>query len=289
MNRTTIILVLLGAVLITAWSTFFTVDETELSIVTRFGEFKRSEDNPGLQYKLPFAEKVHFLERRVLTSDTPPAEYLTLDKKRLVADPITRWRIDDPLEFFKSVHDETGARARLDDVVNSEMRRELASRNFDDIVGNARDPMMQEVAKRTRTKTKIFGIQVVDVRIKRADLPKQVQESVFQRMRAERERAAKQYRSEGAEAAAKIRADADKQKTIILAQAYEVSQKQRGEGDAESIRIYAEAYGKDPEFFAFTRSLDTYDKSMDKNATLVLSTGSDFFRYLSAPEHKGGR
>ncbi len=157
MNRTTIILVLLGAVLITAWSTLFTVDETELSIVTRFGEFKRTEDNPGLHYKVPFAEKVHFLERRVLTSDTPPAEYLTLDKKRLVADPITRWRIDDPLEFFKSVHDETGARARLDDVVNSEMRRELASRNFDDIVGNARDPMMQEVAKRTRTKTKIFG------------------------------------------------------------------------------------------------------------------------------------
>lgn len=289
MNRSMILIVLAIAVLVTGWSSIFTVDETELSIVTRFGEYKRTEDNPGLHYKIPFAETVHYLERRILASDTPPAEYLTLDKKRLVADPITRWRIVDPLMFFKTVHDETGAKARLDDVVNSELRRELASRNFDEIVGNARDPMMQEVAKRTREKTKIFGLKVVDVRIKRADLPKEVQESVFQRMRAERERVAKQYRSEGSEAAAKIRAETDKDKTIILAKAYETSQKQRGEGDAESIRIYADAYGKDPEFYAFSRSLDTYDRSIDKKATLVLSTGSDFFRYLSAPERKGGR
>jgi len=289
MNKSMIALLLLGAVLITAWSSVFTVDETELSIVTRFGKYKRTADSPGLHYKAPFIDKVHFLERRILTSDTPPAEYLTLDKKRLVADPITRWRIDDPLEFFTSVHDEMGARARLDDVVNSELRRELASRNFDEIVGKARNPMMQEVAMRTRKKTKIFGIQVVDVRIKRADLPKQVEASVFQRMRAERERAAKQYRSEGAEAAATIRAETDKQKTIILAQAYEAAQKQRGTGDAESISIYAAAYGKAPEFYAFSRSLETYEKSIDKGSTLVLSTGSDFFHYFSAPERKGGR
>ncbi len=289
MNRVTLLIVLGIAAIITVWSTVFTVNETQLSIVTRFGEYKRTEDSPGLHYKVPFAETVHYLERRILASDTPPAEYLTLDKKRLVADPITRWRIVDPLVFFKTVHDETGAKARLDDVVNSELRRELASRNFDEIVGNARDPMMQEVAKRTREKTKIFGLKVVDVRIKRADLPKEVQESVFQRMRAERERVAKQYRSEGSEAAAKIRAETDKEKTIILAEAYEKAQKQRGEGDAQSVRIYADAYGKDAEFYAFSRSLESYEKSIDKRSSLVLSTGSDFFRYLSAPERKGGR
>jgi membrane protease subunit HflC len=224
------------------------------------------------------------MERRVMTSDTPPAEYLTLDKKRLVADPVTRWRIIDPLVYFKTVHDENGAKARLDDIINSEMRRELASRDFGEIIGNARDPMMQRVAGSVRQQTKEFGIEIVDVRIKRADLPKEVQESVFARMRAERDRVAKQYRSEGEEEAAKIRADTDKEKTILLAKAYETAQKNRGEGDAESIKIYAEAYGRSPEFYSFMRSLDTYEKSLDSKTTLVLSTGSDLFQYLAQPK-----
>ena len=151
------------------------------------------------------------MERRIMGSDTPPAEYLTLDKKRLVADPVTRWRIVDPLTFFKTVHDESGAKARLDDIVNSELRRELASHDFGQIVGNERDPLMQQRRHPVRNKTKEFGIEIVDVRIKRADLPREVQESVFARMRAERDRVAKQYRSEGQEEAAKIRADTDKE------------------------------------------------------------------------------
>ena len=216
-------------------------------------------------------------------SDTPPAEYLTLDKKRLVADPVTRWRIVDPLTFYKTVHDEIGAKARLDDIVNSELRRELASHDFGQIVGNERDPLMQRVATHVRNKTKEFGIEIVDVRIKRADLPSEVQESVFARMRAERDRVAKQYRSEGQEEAAKIRADTDKERTILLAKAYETSEKSRGEGDAEGIRIYAEAFGRDPEFYAFVRSLSTYEKAMSEESTIVLSTGSDFFRYLLTP------
>ena len=216
-------------------------------------------------------------------SDTPPAEYLTLDKKRLVADPLTRWRIIDPLMFFKTVHDEIGAKARLDDIVNSELRRELASHDFGQIVGNERDPLMQRVAAHVRNKTKEFGIEIVDVRIKRADLPSEVHESVFARMRAERDRVAKQYRSEGQEEAAKIRADTDKERTILLAKAYETSEKSRGEGDAEGIRIYADAFGRDPEFYAFVRSLSTYEKAMSEESTIVLSTGSDFFRYLLTP------
>lgn len=277
-------LFVLAAALLVGYSSIFVIDETELSIVTQFGEYKRSVMAPGLYFKIPFVQDVRRMERRILGSDTPPAEYLTLDKKRLVADPITRWRIVDPLGFFTSVHDESGAKARLDDIVNSELRRELASHNFGDIIGNARDPLMKRVANNTRSKTKQFGIEIVDVRIKRADLPKEVQESVFQRMRAERDRVAKQYRSEGEEEAAKIRADTDKEKTIILAKAYEEAQKARGEGDAQSIKIYADAYGKDPEFYEFMRSLDTYEASIDKKSTVVLSTGSELFKYLNTPK-----
>ena len=280
------IVVLLLALISVGWSSVFVVDEGELAIVTQFGEYKRSAETPGLYFKTPFVQTVDSMERRIMGSDTPPAEYLSLDKKRLVADPVSRWRIVDPLMYFKTVHDESGAKARLDDIINSELRRELASHNFGDIIGNARDPMMQRVALATRSQTKEFGIEIVDVRIKRADLPREVQESVFARMRAERDRVAKQYRSEGEEEAAKIRADTDKEKTILLAKAYETSQKARGEGDAESTKIYADAYGKDPEFYAFTRSLDAYEKAMGEQSTLVLSTGSDLFQYLSKARGK---
>ena len=285
MNRTGAwVVVLFMAVL--GWQSFFVVDETELAIVTQFGKFKRHIMKPGFQGKLPFIEDVLVMESRILGSDTPAAEYLTLDKKRLVADPITRWRITDPLKFYMSVHDETGAKARLDDIVNSELRREIASHDFGKIIGNARDPLMRTVALRVRKQTHKFGIEIVDVRIKRADLPKEVQESVFARMRAERDRVAKQYRSEGEEEAAKIRADTDKEKTILLARAYQESQKARGEGDAEGIRIYAEAYGKDPEFYSFARSLEAYEVALDEKSSIVLSTGSDLFKYLDDPRTK---
>lgn len=271
-------------VVITLWSSVFVIDEREMAIVTQFGEFKRGITTPGLEWKVPFTQTVHRMERRIMGSDAPPAEYLTLDKKRIIADPITRWKIDDPLRFFTTVHDEVGARARIDDIVLSELRREIASHNFGDIVGNARDPLMQAVAKRTQAKVADeFGVTIIDVRIKRADLPREVQESVFARMRAERERIAKQYRSEGEEEAAKIRAETDKEKTIILAKAYEGAQKVRGEGDATSTKIYADAYGRDPEFYTFTRSLEAYERILGKDSAMVLSTGSDLFRYLGQP------
>ena len=269
---------------ITLWSSVFVIDEREMAIVTQFGEFKRAITTPGLEWKVPFTQTVHRMERRIMGSDAPPAEYLTLDKKRIIADPVTRWKIADPLRFFTTVHDEVGARARIDDIVLSELRREIASHNFGEIVGNERDPLMQTVARRTGEKVgDEFGVTIIDVRIKRADLPLEVQESVFARMRAERERIAKQYRSEGEEEAAKIRAGTDKEKTIILAKAYEGAQKIRGEGDALSTKIYADAYGRDAEFYTFTRSLEAYERILGKDSSLVLSTGSDLFRYLGQP------
>jgi membrane protease subunit HflC len=275
--------VVIAGLLFLASASLFVVDERELAIVTQFGEYKRSLDRPGLYFKIPITQQVLRVERRVVSSNTPPVDYLTLDKKRLVADPVTRWRIADPLKFFKTVGDEAGAKARLDDIINSELRRELASHDFSQIVGKERDPLMQQVAANARTKTREFGIEIVDVRIKRADLPKEVQESVFQRMRAERDRVAKQYRSEGEEEAAKMRAETDKEKTIILAKAYETAETMRGTGDAEGIRIYAAAFGKDPEFYSFVRSLAAYEKSVGAESNLVLSTGSDLFKYLGAP------
>jgi membrane protease subunit HflC len=273
-------IVLLIAVLFTAWSSLVILDERQLAIVTQFGEYKRSLSEPGLHFKLPFVQEVYRMESRILATDATAAEYLTLDKKRLVADPVMRWKVTDPLRFYTTVHDESGARARLEDIINSELRRELASHNFGDIIGTAREPLMQKVAVNARKAAKEFGIEVVDVRIKRADLPNEVQESVFGRMRAERDRVAKQYRSEGEEEAAKIRAETDKERTILLAKAYETSQKARGEGDAQSTAIYGEAYGRDPEFYAFTRSLISYEKLMTQKSTVVVSTGSEIFKYL---------
>lgn len=264
-------------------SAVFVINEGEQAIVTQFGQYRKTIVDPGLNFKTPFAQTVHRMERRVLGRDTPADDYLTLDKKKLVADPVTRWRIVDARLFYITVRDETRATRRLDDIVKSEMRDEISGNNFGEIIGNAREPLMEAVAGRVREKVKEFGIHVVDVRIKRADLPPQVTESVFQRMQAERDRVAKQYRSEGEEEAAKIRAEADKDVTIKLAEAYEKAQKLRGEGDATSTEIYAQAYGRDPEFYAFLRSLETYEKSITAETEVILSSGSELFKYLGSP------
>lgn len=258
----------------------FTVDETEQTIITQLGKYKRSIREPGLHVKVPLLQQVHKLEKRILSSDAEPAEYLTLDKKRLVVNHVTRWRIADPLRFFITVRDEVGARARLDDLVFSELRRELASREFGEVISEKREPVMEAVAARTAEKAKQFGIEVVDVRVKRADLPTEVQSSVFARMVAERERIAKRYRSEGAEESAKIRAETDKEKTIILAKAYEERQKLRGKGDAQATKIYAAAFGQEPEFYSFLRSLEAYEKFLGEKSVVMLSTDSALLKYL---------
>ena len=288
-------IILIGSLLILSVASvvlkqvFIIVDEREQVIVTQFGEYIRTIQKPGLAFKMPFLHSAIRFDRRILVSDAPEAEYLSQDKKRLVADPITRWRISDPLKFFKTVRDESGARARLDDLVFSELRSEVASHTFATVIGTKREAIMDNVAKSVRTKASEFGIEVVDVRIKRADLPKEVQLSVFQRMQAEREREAKRYRSEGEEEANKLRSQTDKERTIVLADAEQNAQKLRGEGDATATRIYAEAYGKDPEFYRFVRSLQSYELFLGKRSTLLLSADSPLFRYLAGPRPEGDK
>lgn len=283
MNKKGIIAALAVILLVAVYSSAIFVDEREYVIVTQFGEFKRTFDEPGLQFMIPFVQTAIRMNSRILASDAPPEEYLTADKKRLVADPITRWRVAVPLKFYTSVGNEVGAGRALDDIVAGELRQELTSHTMSDMVGSARGNMMAAVTERTREKAKEFGIEVVDVRIKHLDLPKEVQQSVFARMVAERERLAKGYRAQGQEESDKITSRTDKEQAIILAEANKRAEELRGDGDATGIKIYAEAYGEDPEFYAFIRSLEAYEKSLNKESTVVMSTGSKLFRYLTKP------
>ena len=275
-------IVLIGGV--TLPQTLFTITEWEQSIITMFGLYRRTIKSPGLKIKIPFFETVHRFDKRILASDAVPGEYLTKAKKRLLADHVTRWRIEDPLLYYKTVRDEFGAVRRLDDIVYSEMRRTLAEQDFTDIIAEKREELMETIAQNAQGLARQFGINVVDVRIKRADLPTEVQASVFARMVAERARIAKRYRSEGEEEAQKIRSQTDKEKTIILAEAYEQSQKTRGEGDREAARIYAEAFSVDPEFYRFTRSLETYESALKSGATYLLSSDSEFLQHFQTSQ-----
>ena len=284
-----IMLVLVPLALVVASQALYIVDERDQVIVTQLGEYLYSVQEPGLYAKVPFYQNITRFEKRILVSDANPAEYLTLDKKRLLADHITRWRIVDPLTFYITVREEAGARARIDDIVFSQMRAELANNNFDRVISTERETIMERVSRATADRAAAFGIEVVDVRLKRADLPQEVQDSVFARMVAERSRIASRYRSEGAESAAKIRAEADKERTIILARAYEESQRLRGAAEASSTAIYAEAFGQDPEFYAFLRNLQAYEKMLGADSTLVLSSDSDLFRYLESHRDSSDR
>jgi len=270
----------------------FWVDETEQGIVTQLGYYVRTVRTPGLQFKIPFIQTFHRFDKRVLMSEAPPTEYLTTDKKRLVVDSYTRWRILDPYRFYMTVSTEAGAQARLDGIILSELRRELATHTFSDAIGLERERIMETVAQRGGQLVSDFGIQVIDVRIRRADLPQEVQESVFSRMVAERQRIAKRYRAEGEEQSRRIKAEADKEATIISAEAFRQSRQLRGEGDAEAVRIYAEAYQQDPEFYAFQRSLEAYEAFLATDSTFVLNSDGELFRYLSssnAQAPQGGR
>jgi membrane protease subunit HflC len=261
----------------------FTIDEREQAIITQFGAYIRTIKDPGLHVKMPFVQTVHRFDKRVLATDADPAEYLTLDKKRLVVDYVARWQIKDPLAFFISVATLDGARARIEDIVFSELRQAISSQDFAPVTSELREPTMDAVANAARTRTQAFGIELIDVRIKRADLPREVQQSVFARMVAERGRIAKRYRSEGEEEAAKLRAETDKQREIILAQAYERSQRLQGEGDAAATAVYANAYEQNPRFYGFVRTLEAYDDILTPETLLVLPGDTAMFRLLSNP------
>ena len=276
-----IIVFLLIVLAVVISQTLFTVDETEQAIILQFGNPVATVRQPGLKVKSPFIQNVIFFEKRILSSDALPQEYLTADKKRLVVDHVTRWKITDPLVFFKAVTTEAGARARLDDIVFSELRQELAHVNFVDVISTDRENIMEAVARSATEKAGEYGIMVVDVRTKRADLPEEVEQSVFNRMIAERKRESNLFRAEGNEQANIIRAKADRDSTVIVAEGYEEAQRLRGDGEAEAIRIYAEALGQDPEFYAFSRRLQAYGTVLKNGDKIVIPANSDFFRFLT--------
>ena len=274
----------LGLVLVfVAAQAVFTIGEWEQGMVVQFGNPKRIIQEPGLYFKLPVAQNLVRFEKRVLTTDARESEYITLDKKRVLVDHVSRWRIEDPLQFYRSVRDRRRAMARLDDIISARLRQEIATHNFLDLIREKREAIMTIVTRDTRATAKSFGIEVTDVRIKRLDLPEEVQASVFARMRAERERIAKRYRAEGEEQAQQLRAAADREREVILATAYEASEKLKGAGDAEATSTYGQAYGQDAEFYAFTRRLQAYEKILSNDTTLVLNPDSELLSYLQGP------
>ncbi|MGQ9623433.1 MAG: protease modulator HflC [Candidatus Caldatribacteriaceae bacterium] len=268
-------------ILLAIFKPWYVLDETEQGVIVQLGKPIRVVKESGLHLKLPYPFQVaQKFDRRLLEYDSPPEEVITRDKKTLVVDSYVRWRIIDPLIFLRTVVNEGGAVVRIDDIVYSELRTEIGKVDLFDLVSRVRGEVMSLVTKSSNEKTKEFGVEIVDVRIKRADLPKQNEEAVFQRMKTERERQAKQYRSEGEEEATKIRAEADKERALLLAQAEKEAQILRGEGEAEALRIYASAYSKNPEFFAFLKTLELYEKSFTEGDTLILTPSSDILRYL---------
>lgn len=282
------IVVLLAALFLVTQS-LFVVDQAEQAIVIQLGKPLEGTYQAGLHWKIPFIQEVIRFEKRILLYDSDPTEILTKDKKNLLVDNYAKWVIREPLTYYKSVRNEVGAQLRLDDIVYAQLRVELGRHTMEDIVSTTRNDIMTIVTQKSDELARAYGIDVVDVRIKRADLPEQNEKSVFERMRAERERQAKQYRSEGEEESLKIRAAADRDREIILAKAYEEAEKMKGEGDSQSIRIYGEAYGQDPEFFEFYRTMEAYRKALKTETTLVATPGEEFFRYLEGRKERPAR
>ena len=261
-------------------SPLFVVDVTQNAIVVQLGAPVKNITEPGLYVKVPFIQEVTYFDKRLLDYDSDPQDVITQDKKTLLLDNFAKWRITDPLKVYQNFQSQRGALQRLHDIIYSELRVELGRHDLLEIVATGRADLMKIVTQRANEKASAYGIEIQDVRIKRADLPEQNEKAVFARMQAERERQAKQYRAEGAEEAQKIRSDAEKDREIILAQAYKEAEELRGAGDAKAFKVYADAYRQDPKFFEFTRSMEAYKKTFKDKSTVVMSPDSEFFRYL---------
>ena len=263
-------------------STIIMVDETEQIVILQFGKPVRTIKNPGLNWKLPApVQTSNSFEKRLLEYDVPPEEILSKDKKSLIIDNYVRWKITDPLLFLQTVKAVPTAKTRLDDIVYSELRQELGTHDMVEIITENRELIMDKVTRASNEETNKYGIEVIDVRIRRVDLPQENEASIYARMEAERKRQANKFRSEGEEEAQKIRAATDRDKTVILAEAYKTSQQIRGEGEAKALDIYASSFSKDPSFYEFIRTLETYEKIIDKKTTLVLPGDSKLLRELT--------
>ena len=272
---------LLPVIALVGFSSIFIVDETEQVVILQLGKPVKTVTKPGFNVKLPFPiqEKITF-DDRLLEYDSPPEEILSKDKKSLIVDNFVRWKIVDPLQFLKTVQAIPTAKSRMDDIVYSELRRELGTHDMVEIITENREEIMDVITRESNSATLDYGISVVDVRIRRVDLPAQNEASIYARMEAERKRQANKFRSEGEEEAQKIRAATDRDKTIILADAYKEAEKIRGEGDAKAVQVYARSYSSDPKFYEFVRTLDTYKKVVDDKTTLVLPSDSKLFKLL---------
>ncbi len=285
MNRTLAIIgvavILLGIV---AVNSLFVVSQTQQALVLQLGEPRRQIKDPGLQLKLPFIEDAVFYERRALDVDPPKQQVILSDQKRLDVDSYARYRIIDPLQFFRAVRTEREARARLSAIINSSLRRVLGNQTLFDILSSKRVGIMADIRSEVNGSAQRLGIEIIEVRIRRADYPEATRDNIYNRMKSEREREAKEFRAQGFEQAQKIRADADKQRVVIVAEAQKQAETLRGQGDGDAIKIYADAFGKDPEFFSFYRSMQAYRTAITDSdtTTMVLSPESDFFRYFNS-------
>jgi len=273
-------LIVLVVIAVFIYNSLFIVDQTQQAMVLQLGKPVKVVKDPGLQMKLPFLQQVTFFDRRLLHYDAAPAEIITSDKKNLVIDNYSKWRIVDPLKFFQSVKTEAGAQSRLDDIIYSKLRVELGKETLIDIVSKVREEIMHLVTIQSNEGAAAYGIEVLDVRIKAADLPRENEKHVFTRMQAERQRQAKRYRSEGEEKAMKIRSRADRERTIIISEAYKESEKIKGEGEQAAIKIAADAYGQDSDFYSFYRSLQAYSKSLGQKTTVVMDRDGEFLRHF---------
>ena len=272
------IIVALSAV---AFFSIFIVKEVNQAIVLQFGDPKRIISKPGLNFKLPFIQNVVFLDKRILNLDTPPEEVIASDQKRLIVDAFARFQIVDPLKFYISVGNERVARSRLSTIINSRIRSVLGTQRLQTLLSADRTNQMALIQDGVNNEAEKFGIKIVDVRIKRADLPPANSEAIYRRMQTERNREAKEFRAKGAEMAITITSTADKEVTVILAEAEKQSQIMKGEGDGQRNKIFADAFGKDPEFFAFYRAMQAYEKALIGGETsLILSPDSEFFKFF---------
>ena len=260
----------------------FKVDQRQHAIMFEWGKVVRTEFAPGLHFKVPFMNKVLKFDSRILSLDAKPERFLTVEKKFVLVDYFVKWRITDVNKYYTAVNGrEERARQRMARIINDNLKTEVARRNISDVISGERSQIMNIMQKKANEDAAVFGVEIVDVRIKRVDLPEEVSNSVYARMRAERLKEANDYRSKGAEASERIRADSDRQRTIILAEAYRKSQRIRGEGDARASEVYAKAYNRNPEFFSLYRSLSAYRKSFEQGDVMVIEPDSEFFKYFN--------
>jgi membrane protease subunit HflC len=281
------LLAVLGVVVIAigilASSALFIVQQTQQAIVLRFGKPQNTVQDPGLNFKVPFIEEVIFYDKRVLDLDPPTERVILADQKRLDVDSYARFRIIDPLLFYQTTRLVSGVPGKLSPIINSSLRRVLGNNTLLDILSTGRATIMVDIQKAVNDAVKRFGMEIVEVRVRRADYPDETRSNIENRMKSERDREAKEFRAEGFELAEGIRADADKQKVVILAEAQKEAETLRGKGDGLAIQIYADAFGQDPDFFAFYRSMQAYRKALSSSdTTMVLSPTSDFFKYFNS-------